>query len=60
MERVKTSKATHILQKLAVKETEPGLSTGQLMLINEDLKPGMPQPLLVDCYYRGSFTNLGC
>lgn len=56
MERVKTSKAAHILQKLAVKETEPGLSTGQLMLINEDLKPGMR--CLVHLVYPSQIINL--
>ncbi|KAM0325790.1 hypothetical protein ACHAQA_007092 [Verticillium albo-atrum] len=38
-ERVHGSKAKYWANKLAVSETESGLSTGQLMLINHDLKP---------------------
>ena len=33
-------KTRMILSKLAV-DAEPGLTTGQLMLANDDLKPGM-------------------
>lgn len=38
MEKVKKSKAAHWANKLAV-ESEPGLTTAQLMLFNQDLKP---------------------
>jgi NCS1 family nucleobase:cation symporter-1 len=38
MERVKKSKAAHWANKLAV-ESEPNLTTAQLMLFNHDLKP---------------------
>jgi hypothetical protein len=41
MERVNKSKTARLLEKVAVKQTEPGLTTSQLMLINEDLKPGI-------------------
>ena len=44
MEHQPTSKVKYWAHKLAVK-SEPGLTTGQLMLINEDLKPGMLFPL---------------
>ncbi|KAH6673948.1 permease for cytosine/purines, uracil, thiamine, allantoin-domain-containing protein [Plectosphaerella plurivora] len=37
--RAHGSKFQYWSDKLAVSETEPGLTTGQLMLINEDLKP---------------------
>jgi hypothetical protein len=40
MERRHHSKLGYYADKLAVKQTEPGLTTAQLMLINEDLKPG--------------------
>ena len=33
------SKASRFLEKIAV-ESEPGLTTSQLMLVNHDLKPG--------------------
>ena len=39
MEKVKSSRFAHMLDKLAV-ESEPGLTNAQLMLINHDLKPG--------------------
>lgn len=38
MEKVKRSKVAHWANKLAV-ESEPGLTTAQLMLYNHDLKP---------------------
>jgi hypothetical protein len=38
MERVKRSKLAHYANKLAV-ESEPNLTTAQLMLYNHDLKP---------------------
>lgn len=38
MEKVKKSKVAHWANKLAV-ESEPGLTTAQLMLYNHDLKP---------------------
>jgi hypothetical protein len=40
MERGHTSKVRYWANKLAVKQIEPNLSTAQLMLVNEDLKPG--------------------
>jgi nucleobase:cation symporter-1, NCS1 family len=40
MEHRSSSKIARFAQKLAVK-AEPGLTTAQLMLTNEDLKPGM-------------------
>lgn len=40
MERRYSSKLRYLANKLAVKQTEPNLTTAQLMLINEDLKPG--------------------
>ncbi len=39
MEKVKSSKLAHLVDKLAV-ESEPGLTNAQLMLNNHDLKPG--------------------
>jgi NCS1 family nucleobase:cation symporter-1 len=39
MEKVKSTKLAHFLNKLAV-ESEPGLTNAQLMLNNHDLKPG--------------------
>ena len=39
MEKPRTSKARRVFDKLAV-ESEPGLTNGQLMLTNFDLKPG--------------------
>ncbi|KAF2103864.1 uracil permease [Rhizodiscina lignyota] len=42
MEKVKDSKLAHFANKLAVSH-EPGLSTTQLMLTNEDLKPVEPE-----------------
>jgi hypothetical protein len=41
MERGYTSKVRYWANKLAVKQIEPNLSTAQLMLVNEDLKPGI-------------------
>jgi hypothetical protein len=41
MAETEPSAVRRFLNKIAVKETEPGLTTAQLMLINEDLKPGM-------------------
>jgi len=41
MERGHTSKVRYWANKLAVKQIEPNLSTAQLMLVNEDLKPGI-------------------
>ena len=38
MDRVKKSKIAHWSNKLAV-ESEPNLTTAQLMLFNHDLKP---------------------
>jgi NCS1 family nucleobase:cation symporter-1 len=38
MEKVKQSKIAHWSNKLAV-ESEPNLTTAQLMLFNHDLKP---------------------
>jgi NCS1 family nucleobase:cation symporter-1 len=38
MERIKRSKVAHWSNKLAV-ESEPNLTTAQLMLFNHDLKP---------------------
>jgi hypothetical protein len=38
------SAARRVLDKVAVKN-QSGLSTAQLMLVNEDLKPGMSFPL---------------
>jgi len=40
MEKVKSTKFAHFVEKLAV-ESEPGLTNAQLMLNNHDLKPGM-------------------
>ncbi|OCK87491.1 uracil permease [Cenococcum geophilum 1.58] len=42
MEKVRDTKVGHYLDKLAV-ESEPGLTTAQLMLINHDLKPVEPE-----------------
>lgn len=42
MERVRDSKFARLLDRLAV-ESEPGLTTAQLMLANEDLKPVEPE-----------------
>ncbi|KAH4064026.1 hypothetical protein HBI52_037390 [Parastagonospora nodorum] len=42
MERVKRSKVAHWSSKLAV-ESEPNLTTAQLMLFNHDLKPVEPE-----------------
>jgi len=42
MEKVRNSKFAHFIDKLAV-ESEPGLTTAQLMLANEDLKPVEPE-----------------
>ncbi|KAH9877746.1 hypothetical protein J1614_002963 [Plenodomus biglobosus] len=42
MEKLKKSKIAHWSNKLAV-ESEPGLTTAQLMLFNEDLKPVVPE-----------------
>ncbi|KAF1921573.1 uracil permease [Ampelomyces quisqualis] len=42
MERVKRSKVAHWSNKLAV-ESEPNLTTAQLMLFNHDLKPVEPE-----------------
>lgn len=41
MEKVKESKAARFMDKLAV-DSEPGLTTAQLMLANHDLKPVEP------------------
>lgn len=42
MEKLKRSKVAHWSNKLAV-ESEPNLTTAQLMLFNHDLKPvGIP------------------
>lgn len=41
MEKASTSKLTYFLEKLEV-SSEPGLTNAQLMLTNDDLKPGMP------------------
>lgn len=43
MEKVQDSKFARIVDKLAV-SSEPGLSNAQLMLTNEDLKPGEQTP----------------
>jgi NCS1 family nucleobase:cation symporter-1 len=40
------TKISRALDKIAVK-SEPGLTTAQLMLTNEDLKPGMLLYLLI-------------
>lgn len=40
---MKTSKVKRVLDKVAV-ESEPGLSSAQLMLANHDLKPGNVDP----------------
>jgi NCS1 family nucleobase:cation symporter-1 len=42
MEKVKNSKVAYYADKLAV-ESEPGLTTTQLMLTNHDLKPVEPE-----------------
>lgn len=42
MEKVRTSKVGHFLDKIAV-ESEPGLTNTQLMLFNHDLKPVEPE-----------------
>ncbi|ORY17106.1 uracil permease [Clohesyomyces aquaticus] len=42
MEKVKNTKVRYYANKLAV-ETEPGLTTAQLMLFNHDLKPVEPE-----------------
>ena len=42
MEKFKESKAAYYANKLAV-ESEPGLTTAQLMLFNHDLKPVEPE-----------------
>ncbi|KAI9729461.1 MAG: hypothetical protein M1834_006842 [Cirrosporium novae-zelandiae] len=42
MERVKSSRIAHYVDKLAVSH-EPGLTNAQLMLTNEDLKPVEPE-----------------
>ena len=42
MEKVRDTKVGHYLDKLAV-ESEPGLTTAQLMLFNHDLKPVEPE-----------------
>ncbi len=39
MEKVRSTRLVHLLDKLAV-ESEPGLTNAQLMLNNNDLKPG--------------------
>jgi len=39
MEKVKSTKLAHFVEKLAV-DSEPGLTNAQLMLNNHDLKPG--------------------
>jgi NCS1 family nucleobase:cation symporter-1 len=41
MNRLKNSKMSHFIQKIAV-ESEPGLTGKQLLLTNEDLKPVEP------------------
>lgn len=48
MQRGQTSKLRHFADKLAVKQIEPNLSTAQLMLVNEDLKPGMSSYIMPD------------
>ena len=40
MEKASPSKFTHFLEKLEA-SSEPGLTNAQLMLTNDDLKPGM-------------------
>jgi NCS1 family nucleobase:cation symporter-1 len=40
MERVKSTRLAHLVDKLAV-DSEPGLTNAQLMLNNHDLRPGM-------------------
>ena len=42
MEKVKSTKFAHFVEKLAV-ESEPGLTNAQLMLNNHDLKPVEPE-----------------
>ena len=42
MEKVKSSRLAYYLDKIAV-ESEPGLTTAQLMLTNHDLKPVEPE-----------------
>jgi cytosine/uracil/thiamine/allantoin permease len=42
MEKVKSTKLAHFVDKLAVK-SEPGLTNAQLMLNNHDLKPVEPE-----------------
>ena len=42
MEKVKSTKIAHFVDKLAV-ESEPGLTNAQLMLNNHDLKPVEPE-----------------
>lgn len=42
MARLRSSKASHLLSKLAT-DSEPGLTSAQLMLTNEDLKPVEPE-----------------
>lgn len=48
------SKFSRVADKLAV-ESEPGLTTAQLMLVNHDLKPGMPSINII-----GSFIEFTC
>lgn len=47
METLKRSKFARIVDKLAVK-SEPGLTNAQLMLTNEDLKPGKYKSRAID------------
>jgi NCS1 family nucleobase:cation symporter-1 len=42
MEKVKSTRLAHLLEKVAA-ESEPGLTTSQLMLNNHDLKPVEPE-----------------
>lgn len=53
MEKVKSSKIAHLVDKLAV-ESEPGLTNSQLMLHNFDLKPGKN----LDAFIRSFSDNL--
>lgn len=41
MERGHISKVRYWADKLATKQVSPNLTTAQLMLVNEDLKPGI-------------------
>jgi NCS1 family nucleobase:cation symporter-1 len=55
MERLRGSKYEHYAAKLAV-SSEPGLTNAQLMLTNDDLKPG-ESSFTVPCFGRSSIST---